>query len=108
MRIVNVLVPVGPYAADIGRIWELRFVVVFVVPTPAPTRGVTFNELLPRSPVDLRQRGDAADVENRRGQINRENLLVDYQWPARRPLACASGLCDDRIPHDQRHANARL
>jgi hypothetical protein len=81
--IVDVFVAVGADAPDVRRVGELLLVVVFVVPARAPAGGVTLSQLLPRGPVRLRRRRQSADVEDRRGEVEGEDLVVDNAPRAR-------------------------
>ena len=78
VRIVDVFVAVGADAADVGRVGKLLFVVVFVVPARAPAGWRRPGRASSRTRRGvLASGGDAADVEDRRGEVEREDLLVD-------------------------------
>ena len=70
--VVDVFPIVGADAADVGRVGELLFVVVFVEPGFPPGGVLAFGERFPGHTVDVLEGLGTAEVENAGGEIDVE------------------------------------
>ncbi len=68
---------IRPYAANVGCVWKLLFIVIRVIQRLAPITRLAGEQLLPRPAVDVREGFGSANIENARCQVNVHDHFVD-------------------------------